>query len=1228
MGENVLYNAKIRITIGVFLSAICFTGVAPAAEYYVSQSGSDFDPGTLELPFATIQKAADVMQAGDVCYIRGGVYREYVRVRNSGVEGSSIRFTAYNGEEVAITGLERVVNWEAVGDGVYRAHVGDEVTQVFVDWERMDIARFPNLEGADLLEPPLLTADAATGVESPSLSTITDDAITQPGGFWNGARLWMLGGDQWVAHSALIADHFGNTLSFDWPMGTGYAYVPEAGSAYFLYGTLDALDTEREWYYDAEENMLYLMAPGGVNPSTLDVGARIRHFVVDLNRAKNIEFSGLTFFAGGVSFEGAENCVLENSLVFYPVPFAHAGGWSFPNKQGVDLQGRGNTVRDCEVAYSWGDGVSISGTNNTVENCLIHDTDWSGTDCAPISTAGDGHLITHNTVYNTGRSAILHRTTEGIRIEHNDIYNYGCLTHDLGATYCYTTDGNGSVIAYNKVHDPKHNERGIYLDNNSSEFIVHHNVVWNCRVGIQTNKDATSHRIYHNTIWNCDNVMTEWGPDGTVIVDQLVYNNIADFSNWIGTDMRRNITVSSDAFVDAAGGDFRLTEDSVARDDYYTLAELTNGGFEDGKNGWSGNNGTVFSSVSDAVHSGEMAAKVIWRNAHTDGITQPIRTVFLDNGMGHYTFEAWVMCKTDDVPVMLKINFVDDTDQDFQYQTVQQSIANEWVKLSFEADISWSGTVQEADFIIMTSEDDTDFKDIYVDDCAVITPLGGGEVSGIVIPGINDTIADGKPDAGAFEYGEAWEAGSNLQPSDIPRPTDNYVRHISLEAELFDDMSGVGIREGLITGCDDGDWIMFRGIDLGDGYATARVRYAAAGSGGGVEIRSGNPDGTLLAEMTLDATGDTTVFSDQTAVLTSAAGINDLYVVFTGGMNIGLFDRFMFEDGSGGGSVPAAPDSIWVENVTTSEATIYWVDVDNEMGYTIERRQGGGAFAEIGVVVRNTTMYQDSGLMSGAGFTYRVRAFNVDGKSAYSDEVTIQTESNLSGGLLIEAESFDEMEGIIDGGTGIGGCDNNDWVKYNAVDLGDGYNSIRIRVAVPDQYAGQKVEVRSGDPVTGVLLGELIVEATGGWGEMTEQRTSLTGASGVHDIYIVFKGSSGVGNFDWFNFEDPVSVSVDEADIPSSFELGQNYPNPFNPVTRISYQLPETAYVRLEIYDILGRRVRTLADANSQAGYFTAVWDGCDDAGARVSSGVYLYRISMRGGSQNYVYSRKMMLMH
>lgn len=86
--------------------------------------------------------------------------------------------------------------------------------------------------------------------------------------------------------------------------------------------------------------------------------------------------------------------------------------------------------------------------------------------------------------------------------------------------------------------------------------------------------------------------------------------------------------------------------------------------------------------------------------------------------------------------------------------------------------------------------------------------------------------------------------------------------------------------------------------------------------------------------------------------------------------------------------------------------------------------------------------------------------------------------------------------------------------------------------------------------------------------------------------------------------------------LPGNFVLLQNYPNPFNPETKIRFALPQTRHVVLKIFNLLGKEIRTLMEAEYQAGYHQILWDGKDKSGKLVTSGVYLYQLRVGDFSQ------------
>lgn len=94
---------------------------------------------------------------------------------------------------------------------------------------------------------------------------------------------------------------------------------------------------------------------------------------------------------------------------------------------------------------------------------------------------------------------------------------------------------------------------------------------------------------------------------------------------------------------------------------------------------------------------------------------------------------------------------------------------------------------------------------------------------------------------------------------------------------------------------------------------------------------------------------------------------------------------------------------------------------------------------------------------------------------------------------------------------------------------------------------------------------------------------------------------------EWFGSGDAIKTEPDA--LPTDFALKQNYPNPFNPVTTIRYELPNSEKVHLTIYNTLGQKVRTLVSGQHSAGRYTVLWDGKDDAGRMVGSGLYFYQV-------------------
>jgi glucosylceramidase len=146
--------------------------------------------------------------------------------------------------------------------------------------------------------------------------------------------------------------------------------------------------------------------------------------------------------------------------------------------------------------------------------------------------------------------------------------------------------------------------------------------------------------------------------------------------------------------------------------------------------------------------------------------------------------------------------------------------------------------------------------------------------------------------------------------------------------------------------------------------------------------------------------------------------------------------------------------------------------------------------------------------LSGTTFTWK--GFQDDG---YYVNATTQS---------IQASSFSETSGLqteitsdINGGYDVGYIDDGDWALYKNIDFGSGVRSVQVRVA--SAGSGGTLEFHLNG-TSGPLIGSVAIPITGGWQTWTTVSTAVSGATGINDLYIVFKGTRGIGNVNWFQF--------------------------------------------------------------------------------------------------------------
>ena len=138
-----------------------------------------------------------------------------------------------------------------------------------------------------------------------------------------------------------------------------------------------------------------------------------------------------------------------------------------------------------------------------------------------------------------------------------------------------------------------------------------------------------------------------------------------------------------------------------------------------------------------------------------------------------------------------------------------------------------------------------------------------------------------------------------------------------------------------------------------------------------------------------------------------------------------------------------------------------------------------------------------SGSQSGG---YAVSATSQIQASSYNDEFGLETETTSDSG----------------GGYNVGYADNGDWAHYKSVNFGSGVGTVNLRTA--SAGSGGTLEFHL-DSVTGALIGSATIPVTGGWQTWTTVSAPIAGATGVHDLYLVFKGTTSIGNVNWFRFQ-------------------------------------------------------------------------------------------------------------
>jgi hypothetical protein len=605
-----------------FFAFMLVTGATPALAahrtYYVSTSGSDAAAGGTAAPFRTIQKCATVAASGDTCTIASGTYREAVKPAHDGTT-----FAAAPGADVLVDGTDPVSGWSQTSDGdldalsandkflagspfasavhdghIYQAGVTLDPAlpgnQVFMDGTLGVEAQYP-YPGTNPLNPHTATAQSGTN------TSITSSDLTQPAGYWVGARFTVR--NWFITQTAPVTDSSPGNLTASALTGC-VSLSPNQQTSFSLSGKLEELNHAGSWFYDAGAHRLYVWTPDGSPAARHTIEAKQRNWGFDLSGRSNVTLRGINVRATSIrtSATSSHNTIdgtVGTYLSAYNDTDKDPGMVSVPDScafltagettSGIVLDGHDNTFRNGYLNWSAGNGIALLGSHNSAIDNTISNVDYLGSYAAGINLVGSDEVIQHNTVFATGRSdlniddKVASRVVAGSDISYNDFSDYSNLVTDDGAIYiCCFDDLKGTTIHHNVLHDPNPFGAsfgpGIYVDNSAFDATIYDNVAYGTTTEglvLFNGEGSKGNRVYNNTTGTDTNAVTMFG---STYSDMVVENNIGNVDSKPGVTASHNLPYATDPlFTSPATHDFSVRAASPARNAGVVVPPATDG---------------------------------------------------------------------------------------------------------------------------------------------------------------------------------------------------------------------------------------------------------------------------------------------------------------------------------------------------------------------------------------------------------------------------------------------------------------------------------------------------------------------------------------------------------------------------------------------------------------------------------------------------------------------------
>ena len=552
---------SISCLLGCFLLVLGAGGASASPwEFYVAPGGADSSPGTLDRPFATLEKARDAVRerkravglptGGATIWLRGGQYPRVAPLvlspEDSGETGKPLVIAAYRDEKPVVLGGRRIAGLQATSDGVWQV-VLPEAKQggwifrtLYVNGRRYTLARSPNRGyyrmggAAPDATSPASGPDAGKSKSAFRAALGTIQAWPDPASI--NLKVW---NSWWTAlHPLKQVDPATGVVQL---AGPARRPIPNHGlSPFVVENHPGALDEPGEWQLDRASGLLRILPRPGDDLGKAEVFAPAAEHLMELagepsrNRwVERIELRGIAFrcttwtlppegyddtqaavgVGAVIEATGARNCLWDRCEL------AQTDSYAFWLKSGC----RDCTIRQCHLHDLGAGGVKIGESRkeepelaaggNRVENCFIHNAGHvHGSGVGVWIGASSDNVVTHNEIcdfWYTGVSvgwmwATALNGTRNNRVTHNHIHHVMQRLDDGGGIYCLGLQPL-SVLANNCIHDvgrdgARGKGHGIYLDEGSAAILVENNLIYDVQGGAVRLQVGTSCNTITNNI--------------------------------------------------------------------------------------------------------------------------------------------------------------------------------------------------------------------------------------------------------------------------------------------------------------------------------------------------------------------------------------------------------------------------------------------------------------------------------------------------------------------------------------------------------------------------------------------------------------------------------------------------------------------------------------------------------------------------------------------------------